>query len=178
MSKITYANKSALNPQPSIAEENKVTDANMNEIKSVVNGLVTDSYSTDDETAYSANYINSNSASYNNFESSDQVITSTEVQITGMSLTITTKKPKVLVMFTIPVKTSGDGSPFVRVFLDNVQKAQYTTNQAALMMMTHSIVLTDMTSGSHTISIKASKGNATSITIPAYITKSLTIIEL
>jgi len=37
LSKITYATKVALNPQPSIAEENKVTDANMNEIKSVVN---------------------------------------------------------------------------------------------------------------------------------------------
>lgn len=40
LSKITYANKSALNPQPSIAEENKVTDANMNEIKSVVNDAI------------------------------------------------------------------------------------------------------------------------------------------
>lgn len=40
LSKITYANKSALNPQPSIADENKVTDANMNEIKSVVNNAI------------------------------------------------------------------------------------------------------------------------------------------
>ena len=177
MSKITYANKSALNPQPSIADENKVTDADMNEIKSVVNGLVTDAYSTDNETAYSANYINSNSANYNNFESSDQVITG-EAEITGMSLTITTKKPKVLVMFTIPVKTSGDGSPFVRVMLDSTQKAQFTTNQASLMLMTHSIILTNMTPGSHTISIRATRGNATSITIPAYISKSLTVVEI
>lgn len=40
LSKITYATKVALNPQPSIAEENKVTDANMNEIKSVVNNAI------------------------------------------------------------------------------------------------------------------------------------------
>lgn len=37
MSKITYTNKSTLNPQPSIAEENKVTSDDMNEIKNVVN---------------------------------------------------------------------------------------------------------------------------------------------
>ena len=37
MSQITYANKTTLNPQPSIADENKVTAADMNEIKSAVN---------------------------------------------------------------------------------------------------------------------------------------------
>ena len=39
MAKITYANKVALNPQPSISEENKVTDTDMNEIKTSVNTL-------------------------------------------------------------------------------------------------------------------------------------------
>lgn len=39
MAKITYANKTALNPQPSISAENKVTDSDMNEIKSSVNDL-------------------------------------------------------------------------------------------------------------------------------------------
>lgn len=39
MAKITYTNKVALNPQPSIADENKVTDSDMNEIKSSVNTL-------------------------------------------------------------------------------------------------------------------------------------------
>lgn len=37
MAKITWADKTALNPQPSIARENKVIDDDMNEIKSVVN---------------------------------------------------------------------------------------------------------------------------------------------
>lgn len=37
MAKITYNNKVALNPQPSIADINKVTDADMNEIKTSVN---------------------------------------------------------------------------------------------------------------------------------------------
>lgn len=39
MAKITYTNKVTLNPQPSIADENKVTSGNMNEIKSSVNTL-------------------------------------------------------------------------------------------------------------------------------------------
>jgi len=37
MAKITWANKTTLNPQPSIARENKCTNADLNEIKSVVN---------------------------------------------------------------------------------------------------------------------------------------------
>lgn len=35
--KIEYANKESLVNDPSVAEKNKVTDSNMNEIKSVVN---------------------------------------------------------------------------------------------------------------------------------------------
>ena len=37
LDKITYSNKVSLNPQPSIANANKVSDSDMNEIKSVVN---------------------------------------------------------------------------------------------------------------------------------------------
>lgn len=39
MAKITFEDKAALNPQPSVAEKNKVTDTDMNEIKSSVNAL-------------------------------------------------------------------------------------------------------------------------------------------
>jgi hypothetical protein len=37
MAKITYNDKTTLNPQPSISNENKVTSDDMNEIKNVVN---------------------------------------------------------------------------------------------------------------------------------------------
>lgn len=37
MAKITYVNKETINPQPSVANKNKVTSNDMNEIKSVVN---------------------------------------------------------------------------------------------------------------------------------------------
>jgi hypothetical protein len=37
MAKITWNDKTTLNPQPSIARENKCTDADLNEIKQVVN---------------------------------------------------------------------------------------------------------------------------------------------
>lgn len=39
MAKITFEDKVALNPQPSVANINKVSDADMNEIKSSVNTL-------------------------------------------------------------------------------------------------------------------------------------------
>lgn len=39
MAKITYTNKVAINPQPSVSAENKVTDSDMNEIKTSVNTL-------------------------------------------------------------------------------------------------------------------------------------------
>ena len=39
MAKITYANKETLNEQPSVAAKNKVSSGDMNEIKTVVNGL-------------------------------------------------------------------------------------------------------------------------------------------
>lgn len=39
---ITFANKTTLNPQPSIADENKVTAGDMNEIKSVYNTEIGD----------------------------------------------------------------------------------------------------------------------------------------
>lgn len=46
MAKITFEDKVALNPQPSVAEKNKCTDANINEIKSSVNDNC--SYSTNE----------------------------------------------------------------------------------------------------------------------------------
>lgn len=58
MAKITYTDKVALNENSSIADINKVKASDMNEIKTVVNGIVSDSYSADTETAYSCNYTN------------------------------------------------------------------------------------------------------------------------
>ena len=40
LNKITYDNKVALDPQPSIANVNKCTDSDLNEIKSVVNSAI------------------------------------------------------------------------------------------------------------------------------------------
>jgi hypothetical protein len=42
LNKITYEDKVAINPQPSVADKNKVSDADMNEIKAVVNQVVED----------------------------------------------------------------------------------------------------------------------------------------
>ena len=58
MAQITYANKEFINENANIPAINKVQDTDLNEIKSVVNGLVSDTYSTDTEQSYSCNYIN------------------------------------------------------------------------------------------------------------------------
>jgi len=67
MAKITYSDKSTLNPQPDIADENKVTSGDMNMIKSVVNdtilsllGLDTDNWSS------SGTYAKGSTVCYNN----------------------------------------------------------------------------------------------------------------
>lgn len=58
MAQITYANKEFINENANIPAINKVQDTDLNEIKSVVNGLVSDTYSTDTEQSYSCNYVN------------------------------------------------------------------------------------------------------------------------
>lgn len=67
MAKITYADKETLNPQPSIADKNKVTYGDMNEIKSVINntilsllGLDTDNWSS------SGTYLKGDTVCYDN----------------------------------------------------------------------------------------------------------------
>ena len=60
MAQITYTNKETLNEQPSIADKNKVTSSDMNEIKSVVNtnygevGDITNLTTTDKSSVVSA----------------------------------------------------------------------------------------------------------------------------
>ena len=72
MAKLTYANKVALNENPEIADINKVKDTDMNEIKSVVNGLddnigtLSNLTTTAKTSAVAAiNELNSNKASTN-----------------------------------------------------------------------------------------------------------------
>ena len=48
LSKITFEDKIALNPQPEVAEVNKVTDSDMNQIKSVVNAGIDDTNKLED----------------------------------------------------------------------------------------------------------------------------------
>ena len=67
MSKITYDDKVALNENPEIADINKVTDDDMNEIKQVVNdnantldNLLSNTYGTSQTEGYSQEYINNN----------------------------------------------------------------------------------------------------------------------
>lgn len=73
MGKINYTNKTTLNPQPSIADENKVTSVDMNEIKSVVNGNFTNNSVTVGDTTPTGDNITATwiKASGNIFDSSN-----------------------------------------------------------------------------------------------------------
>lgn len=58
MAQITYTNKVALNENQEIADINKVNASDMNEIKSVVNGLLSDVSTTDATLGYNAPFLN------------------------------------------------------------------------------------------------------------------------
>jgi hypothetical protein len=60
---ITFADKVTLDPQPSVARENKVTDDDMNEIKSVINSKVGDVDNLDTTSNTIVGAINENNAS-------------------------------------------------------------------------------------------------------------------
>lgn len=61
LNKITYEDKVSLNPQPSIANKNKVSDADMNEIKAVVNQVVEDTGWVDISSYVNTNYFTARS---------------------------------------------------------------------------------------------------------------------
>lgn len=77
MGKITWADKVTLNPQPSISAENKVTDADMNEIKNVVNGNDTNVGDlTDLNTTDKSSIVNAiNEVIYKDIYSTTEVLT-------------------------------------------------------------------------------------------------------
>jgi hypothetical protein len=78
-SKITWANKESLVTDPTIAEKNKVTDSNMNEIKSVVNENADQVIVSDTEPTSADNEIwvdTSSNATYINSEISNEYGTS------------------------------------------------------------------------------------------------------
>lgn len=121
MAKITYTNKVTLNPQPSIADENKVTSGDMNEIKNVVNGLIVNSYSTDNEKTYSCDYMNS---AFGGLIKSLQLTGTTnqngEVDITSLNSNLIPSKVVILqvaVVDKIPsVNTNSTGSTLFVMF--------------------------------------------------------------
>lgn len=79
LSKITYDTKVALDPQPSVANINKVSDSDMNEIKSVVNDAIDKIESpqttrtTSNTDTYSCNFINGVELFYNSSGTTGQV---------------------------------------------------------------------------------------------------------
>lgn len=79
LSKITYDTKVALDPQPGVANINKVSDSDMNEIKSVVNDAIDkiespqNTRTTSNTDTYSCDFINGVELFYNSSGTTGQV---------------------------------------------------------------------------------------------------------
>lgn len=84
LTKITWADKTALNPQPSVARENKCTDDDLNEIKSVVNTNVDNVGDiTDLDTTDKSSVVNGINELYGNYEYSTTETLTNKVFVDG-----------------------------------------------------------------------------------------------
>ena len=89
LTQITYADKETLNAQPSVAEKNKVTSNNMNEIKSVVNGACTqvDTNTTDISNLKAYTLYTNASGEEGNITLSDSAANYSRIDVAVMSKT-------------------------------------------------------------------------------------------
>ena len=121
MAQITYTNKQFVNQNSSVPAINKVQDSDMNEIKSVVNGLLSSTQTTDSTLGYNAPYINSvvkreiitgnlgSNTSYTNnavinFPSANITSTTTKITYSSGSFTIGSGISKVLISANVVIQ--------------------------------------------------------------------------
>ena len=81
LTKIQYTNKETLNAQPSIADKNKVTSGDMNEIKSVVNDAIDQVDTNTNDISTNAGNISTNTTDITNLKKN--VTYSTTEQVIG-----------------------------------------------------------------------------------------------
>lgn len=173
MAQITYTDKVALNENAGVADINKVNASDMNEIKSVVNGIVTDSYSTDTETAYSTNYINTALTPYT--YSGSVAVSSGSMAASGWrninssaDNTPSLEAGTYLVLYCVRVYSSSTGSAVARAVIDNSaldgQPRTAFPIQSGLTTMGTDAFLYTFTAGVHTIRFDVYA--STSFTLP------------
>ena len=118
-------------------------------------------------------------ANYNGFATTDQ--TTQSGYVTNMELTITTTGGDILIMSSFVANTVGGGTASVGVVIDGVVKGKISlVFNDAERRYSESKILTNISAGTHTIKISASRDGSGSnqVKFPKYYGRSLTAIEL
>ena len=142
---------------------------------------IINTHSTSTTDGYSCNYINElatkNSATYNNFRTSELVINGSDQVIASVEL-VCTGKP-ILVSFSVPMHGAGNGSPKLKLWVDSTEKTSWTESVGTAKRITsYTTVITGVTAGTHTIKLYGSKNNDSSMTVDTYTAVNLVAVEL
>lgn len=109
--------------------------------------------------------------------SSQTISTTTYTQIGEAVITLNTTGGDIFISFGLCCSNPG-GSPRIGVLVDDEEKFGITDSLTAEHIESRSTLLRNIPAGSHTFKLAAHKGNATSITIPAYTSYHLSVFEI
>lgn len=142
---------------------------------------IVDGYSTSQTNGYSCNYVNGvtshNSATYNNFRTSELVINGSDQVIASVEL-VCTGRP-ILVSFSVPMHGAGNGSPKLKLWVDSTEKTGWVESVGTARRITsYTTIITGVTAGTHTIKLYGSKNNDSSMTVDPYTSVNLVAVEL
>ena len=113
------------------------------------------------------------------FSTSEQTIGQSDTTIWNMSNDLSLTGKPLLVIFTVPRRHSGDGSPNYKIYIDNTSKEEFVDSYPnSQSKVTFSAYIPNTLTGTHTIKIVGNSGNASNLVISSYDTKNLTIVEL
>lgn len=123
------------------------------------------------------NILNSNTFNYNDWETSQEITSSSQTTIKGMSTTIKTRGRALLVSFTVPLYHNG-GTCFIKIVVDNVTKYTYGYSLNTNTVCSYTTVINNLSAGSHTVRIDISKNNTSSVKVLNYTSRNFTVAEI
>lgn len=109
--------------------------------------------------------------------SSQTISVATYTQVGEATITLNTTGGDIFISFGLCCSNPG-GSPRIGILVDDEEKFGITDSLTAEHIESRSTLLRNIPAGSHTFKLAAHKGNATSITIPAYTSYHLSVFEI
>lgn len=109
--------------------------------------------------------------------SSQTISVATYTQIGEAAITLNTTGGDIFISFGLCCSNPG-GSPRIGILVDDEEKFGITDSLTAEHIESRSTLLRNIPAGSHTFKLAAHKGNAASITIPAYTSYHLSVFEI